>query len=111
MTDNIFAVTFNSTDDQCWNHQQIQNKFDFEKCPMIFRNLDDAKKWISDIVDDVIIPLDGNIDINPDWHHDTDLDDLITTFGIGSGAFQPWMVIFDDDGVQFDFWIHQIDIH
>ena len=111
MTKTIFAITFDSNNKNCWNHRMIQGKFDFDKCPMIFSDLDDAKQWIFDVVDNVIIPVDSNIMVHGDDWFDSALNEFVITFGTGNGASQPWMSVIDDDGNLFEFWIHQIDVH
>ena len=101
----IFAVVAKCSQS---NHF-INTRFDIDGLPRLFANLDDAKRWIRDIVDDDIIPLDCNIHINPDI---VDNDgDSFSLFGWGGGAFLPWMSVLDDDGVNIDFWIHRVDIN
>ena len=110
MTNHIFLVNFslNQQDDDLAH--QLWGNFDIQGFPQAFGNLDDAKAFVLDIVKNDIIA--DTVLINSDIWHDSDLDDDISIFGWGSGAFDPWLIVRDcgnDTLVRFN--IHRVDLH
>lgn len=112
MTNNVFLVNFvlNQQDDDLAN--QLWNNFDIQGFPQIFSNLNDAKKWILDVVKNDIVDAPDSLKISPDTWHDSDFDDDISIFGWGQGASDSWLVVRDcgnDTLVRFN--IHRADVH
>ena len=112
MTNNIFLVNFvlNQQDDDLAH--QLWGNFDIQGFPQAFGNLDDAKAFVLDIVKNDITDVPDSIKINADVWHDSDLNDDISIFGWGSGAFDSWLIVRDcgnDTLVRFN--IHRVDLH
>ena len=109
MTNHIFALTLSCSDQNNHDFWMFKNKTDGNVCPMLFGDLNTAKAWVNDFVWGVINPDIDNTLINPDLVADD--GDMISIFGSGSGALMPWQTVTNDDGVNFQFWIHLINIH
>ena len=112
MADHVFLVNFvlDQQDDDLAH--QLWGNFDIQGFPQVFGSLHDAKAFVLNIVKNDIVDVPDSLKINADNWHDSDLNDDISIFGWGSGAFDTWLVVRDcgnDTLVRFN--IHRIKLH
>lgn len=109
MTKNIFLVNFAIDGQDDYLARRIWDSFDIDGVPQIFDSLDDAKGWILDIVNDIMVL--GTLKISPDTWTDSDFGDVISLFGWGMGATGAWLTVRDDYGTLVRFNIHRVNVH